>query len=303
MKINFTRWRMDETGVHSMPFWDLNKEFPLQRRCFVQISNSRVLQVGVLVFMVIALALSAQASFSNASLKGGYSFLTNRWTADVNTNEDATVGVVTFDGAGNVTASYTSISGGVVQTGTASGTYTVNPNGTGAIKFVTGSNPPQFAMTITSSAAGLAHGVQLLRTDNTSNVVESGTALLQSATAATYTLASVKGKLSFELNKWTADVNSSQEGIVGILTSDGAGHVKGAFTQMKGGVLGTGTLTGTYTVNADGTGSMSLIVGTDNPQLAFALNNATPTSPAKGLQLLQTTENGNKVHSGVALKQ
>jgi hypothetical protein len=294
---------MGETGVDSMPFWNLNTSVPLQGGTSVQISNSRVIQAVVLMCMMIALALSAQASFNTASLKGGYSFLTNRWTADVNTNENATVGVVTFDGAGNVTASYTSISGGVVQTGTASGTYTVNSNGTGAINFTTGSNPPQFAIVITSSAGGLAHGVQLLQTNDSNNRVESGTALLQSTTAATYTLASVKGKLSFQINKWTADVTSSQEGIVGILTSDGAGHVKGAFTQMKGGVLGTGTFTGTYTVNSDGTGSMSLNTGTDNPQLAFALNNATPTSPAKGLQLLQTTENGNKVHSGVALKQ
>jgi hypothetical protein len=257
------------------------------------------------MFMVIALALSAQASFTNASLKGGYSFLINKWTADVNANQEATVGVMTFDGVGNVTASITSIQGGVVQTGTASGTYSVNSNGTGSINFTTGGGtPPHFAITLNSTASGLAHGVQLLMTtENNLNVVDTGVALLQSATAATYTLASVKGKLSFQLNKWTADVNSSQEGIVGILTSDGAGHVKGAFTQMKGGVLGTGTFTGTYTVNADGTGSMSLNTGTDNPQLAFALNNATPTSPAKGLQLLQTTENGNKVHSGVALKQ
>jgi hypothetical protein len=277
--------------------------FRFQGGTFVQISNSRVLQAGVLMFMVIALALSAQASFSNASLKGGYSFLINRWTADVNTNEDATVGVVTFDGAGNVTASYTSISGGVVQTGTASGTYTVNSNGTGAINFTTGSNPPKFAIILNSTAAGLAHGVQLLRTDKNANLVESGTALLQSTTAATYTLASVKGKLGFQLNDWTADVTRSEDGIVGIFTFDGTGNVKGSFTGMSRGVLQTGSITGTYTVNSDGSGSMSLTAGTGTPVLAFALNNATPTSPAKGLQLLQTNTSGNIVISGIALKQ
>lgn len=269
----------------------------------MQISNSRVLQAGVLMFIVIALALSAHASFSNASLKGGYSFLLNKWSADVNTNEEATVGVVTFDGVGNVTASYTSIHGGVVHTGTASGTYTVSANGTGAITFSTGTNPPHFTITLTSSAGGLAHGVQLLQTNENSNVVDSGTALLQSATAATYTLASVKGKLSFQLNKWTADVNETQEGIVGILIFDGTGKVTGSFKDMVGGVLKTGTFTGTYAVNSDGSGSMSLISGSDNPQLAFALNNATPTTPAKGLQLLQTNTMGNKVISGIALKQ
>ena len=255
------------------------------------------------MFTVIALALSAQASFTNASLKGGYSFLLNRWTADVNTNEDGTVGVMMFDGVGNVTVSYTSISGGVVQTGAGSGTYTVNSNGTGAINFTTGSNPPKFAIILNSTAAGLAHGVQLLRTDKNANLVESGTALLQSTTAATYTLASVKGKLGFQLNKWTADVNETQEGIVGIFILDGKGKVTGSLSDMVGGVLKTSTFTGTYTVNADGSGSMSLTFAGINPQFAFALNNATPTSPAKGLQLLQTNTSGNKVISGVALKQ
>ncbi|MFY9561258.1 MAG: hypothetical protein WAQ52_13570 [Terriglobales bacterium] len=270
----------------------------------MQISNSRVLQVGGLMFVITALALSAQASFSNASLKGGYSFLTNRWTADVNTNEDAVVGVMTFDGAGNVTASFTAISGGVVQTGTASGTYTVNANGTGAINFTTGTNPPVFAITLSSTAAGLAHGVQLLRTDTTGrNLVESGTALLQSTTARTYSLASVKGKLILQLNDWTADATRSEDGIVGVGIFDGKGTVKGSFTGMSGGVLSTGSITGTYTVNADGSGSMSLTAGTGTPVLAFALNNATPTGPAKGLQLLQTNTSGNIVISGIALKQ
>jgi hypothetical protein len=256
------------------------------------------------MFMVIVLALSAQASFSNGSLRGGYSFLTNRWTADVNTNEDAVVGVMTFDGAGNVTVSYTAISGGVVTTGTGGGTYAVNSNGTGVINLTGGTNPPQYAITLNSTAAGLAHGVRLLRTDTTGrNLVESGTAVLQSTTARTYSLASVKGKLSLQLNDWTADVTRSEDAVLGLLSFDGAGNVKGSFTVMDGGVLQTGTITGTYTVNSDGSGSMSLTTGADSPHLAFALNNATPTGPARGLQLLQTNTSGNIVISGIALKQ
>src|SRR5208337_4234319 len=132
--------------------------------------------------MTIALALSAQAaSFSNASLKGSYSFLTNLWTADTNTNEFAMVGVMTFDGAGNVTGSYTSSDGGVVQTGALGGTYTVNSNGTGVIDLTTGSTA-QFAITLNSTAAKVAHGVQLLQTNDSNNEVVSGTAMLQSTT-------------------------------------------------------------------------------------------------------------------------
>jgi hypothetical protein len=268
----------------------------------VQISSSRVQKVATLMFIITGLTLSAHASFTNASLKGSYSYLINRWTADSTINESAYVGVATFNGTGSVSATYTDMSGGVETTGTESGTYSVSANGTGTIDFTTGSTN-HFTMVLNSTAAGLAHSVLLLRTDNTTNLVESGTGLLQSTTAANYTLASLKGNMSFQLNKWTADVTENQEAIFGVFILDGKGNVKGLLTDMHGGVLTTESFTGTYTVSADGSGSMTLKVGTDTAVVAFALNNATPTTPAKGLQILQTTENGNKVHTGVALKQ
>jgi hypothetical protein len=75
---------------------------------------------------------------------------------------------------------------------------------------------------------------------------------------------------------------------------------------MKGGVLKKSTFTGTYTVNPDGSGSMSVIVGGDSAQNAFALNSVTATGQAKGFQFLVTNSsngNGNIAISGVALKQ
>jgi hypothetical protein len=265
----------------------------------VQIFSRRFVQVGVLVFMTIALALSSQAAtFNKASLKGSYSFLTNLWTANVNTNQFAMVGVMTFDGAGNVTASYTEDSGGVVQTGTASGTYTVNSNGTGAIAFTTGSTAP-FAITLNSTAAKLAHGVQLLQTSDNANEVISGTAVLQSTTAQTYSVASLKGNLTSQWNIWTADVNFPEFGNVGIITFDGKGNLKGSQTEMQGGVLYTGTFTGTYTVNPDGSGTGSTSGGL---QFAFALNSVA-AGQAKGGQFLAKQGSGNYVLTGIALKQ
>lgn len=271
----------------------------------MQIYSQRLVRVGVLVFVTIALALSAQAAgFSNASLKGSYSFLVNKWTADVDTNELAVVGVMTFDGAGNVTALGTEIKGGVIQTGTLGGAYTVNSNGTGAINFTTGENPPRYAITLNSTAAKLAHGVQLLVIDDNDNEVISGTALLQSTTAATYGETSLKGNFSFQFNKWTANVNSNQEGYIGILSFDGKGNVKGSFTDMNGGVLQTWTVTGTYTVDSDGSGSASFTCGHSNCQIAFALNSVA-AGQAKGFQFLVTEgeSNGNGVMAGTALKQ
>jgi hypothetical protein len=264
----------------------------------VRIFNRRFLQVGALTFVTTALALSAQAAgFSKASLKGSYSFLVNKWTADVNSNQGAEVGVVTFDGAGNVTESYTSINGGVVQTGTNSGTYTVNSNGTGTINWTDGH---QTAITLNSTAAKVAHGVQMLATDDNANEVIIGTAVLQSTTAQTYIVASLKGNFSYQWNKWTADVNEAQGGGIGIFSFDGKGNVKGSGTYMDSGVLQTGTFTGTYTVNPDGSGSLSL---SNYVQIKFVLNNKPSLAPAKGLQFLNTNTTGNIVISGVALKQ
>jgi hypothetical protein len=262
--------------------------------------SRRFVRVGALVIMTIALALSAQAaSFSNASLKGSYSFLTNLWTANVSTNEFAMVGVLTFDGAGNVTGSYTSVTGGVAQTGTLGGTYTVNSNGTGTIDFTTGSTA-QFAITLNSTAAGVAHGVQLLQTNDSNNEVISGTAVLQSTTAQTYSVASLKGNFAFQTNRWTLETN--QGGGIGVFSFDGKGNFKGSGTQVFAGVSQTGTCTGTYTVNSDGSGSLSITAGDKTQETAFALNSVA-AGKAKGAQLLQTNLNDNVDLSGTMLKQ
>jgi len=258
------------------------------------------MQVGVLIFMTIAFALSAQAAgFSNASLKGSYSFLANRWTANVNTSQVARVGIWTFDGAGNWTGSYTQVADGGVTTGTLSGTYTVKSNGTGTIN---SSDGTQRAIILNSTAAGVAHGVQLLVTNDNNNDVISGTAVLQSTTAGNYSVASLKGTFGYQWNEWTADVNEAQQGDVGIFSCDGKGNVKVSYTDMYGGVLNTGTFTGTYTVNSDGTGTMSLKSKKAKFDDAFALNSVV-AGQAKGLQFLNTDNNGNTVRSGIALKQ
>jgi hypothetical protein len=59
-------------------------------------------------------------------------------------------------------------------------------------------------------------------------------------------------------------------------------------------------------VSSDGNGSMSLSASDGSaPVLAFALNTTASTAPyaAKGLQLMETSETNNTVHTGTALKQ
>lgn len=270
----------------------------------MQVFSRRFLQVGVLVFLTLALALSAQAAgFSNASLKGSYSFLTNLRTANANENQFAMVGVMTFDGAGNVSGSYTSISLDTVQMGALGGTYSVKSNGSGAIDLTSGVTA-KFAITLNSTAAGVAQGVQLLEIDDTSNEVISGTAVLQSTSAGKYTAASLKGNFAFQYNPWTSNASLAEDGGVGIFSFDGKGNVKGSVTIVYDGQKIGGPFTATYKVNSDGSGTISGI-GKHGLQIAFALNSVA-AGQGKGLQFLDTNTgdgSGNLVITGNALKQ
>jgi len=270
----------------------------------VQVFNRRFLQVGVLVFLTLALALSAQAAvFSDASLKGSYSFLTNLRTANAKENQFAMVGVMAFDGLGDVSGSYTSISLDTVQMGTLGGTYSVKTNGTGLILFTSGLTA-LFAITLNSTAAGVAQGVQLLETDDTNNEVISGTAVLQSTSARKYSAASLKGNFAFQYNPWTDDASLAEDGGVGIFTFDGKGNVKGLVTIVYDGGQGGGPFKATYKVNSDGSGTISGI-GKHGLEIVFALNSVA-AGEAKGLQFLDTNTgdgSGNLVITGNALKQ
>ena len=270
----------------------------------MQVFSRRFLQVGVLVVMTLALALSAQAAgFSDASLKGSYSFLTNLRTANAKESQFAMVGVMTFDGVGDVSGSYTSISLDTVQRGTLGGTYSVKSNGTGLIDLTSGLTA-LFAITLNSTAAGVAQGVQLLETDDTNNEVISGTAVLQSTTAGKYTAASLKGNFALQYNPWTNDASLAEDGGVGIFSFNGKGNIKGSVTIMFGGGKFGGPVKATYTVNSDGSGTVTGI-GKHSLQIAFVLNSVA-AGQAKGLQFLDTNTGdgtGNLVITGNALKQ
>jgi hypothetical protein len=257
------------------------------------------MQVVVLILVTMALPLSLQAAgFSSASLKGSYGFLVNKWTANSNAAQVSQVGVIAFDGAGRVAESYTAINGGVVQSATDSGTYAIRSDGTGTIDWIDGHHT---AILLNSLAAGLAHGVQLLATDDNANEVIVGTAWLQSTLAQTYSLASLKGNFAYASILFTANANQPQQAAVGILSFDGKGKLKISFRSMTGGVLQTVALTGSYGVNPDGSGSLSASNGS---QAVFVLNSKpTLSGTAKGLQFLETDTSGNIVICGTALKQ
>ena len=64
---------------------------------------------------------------------------------------------------------------------------------------------------------------------------------------------------------------------------DGAGNITGKFTANAGGVVGSGTVAGTYTVNPDCTGTISLVTSFGTP-----VNESFVLLRNGGLRLVQT---------------
>jgi hypothetical protein len=98
-------------------------------------------------------------AYSNASLKGSYSFLETKWdtTSDPNSSEpDSTLGLMTFNGTGKVTVSFTDEHKGTVVTTTGSGTYAVNSNGTATASVTLSNNRTvTFAMVVYSAGKAM----------------------------------------------------------------------------------------------------------------------------------------------------
>ena len=120
-------------------------------------------------------------SFSNASLKGAYGRLVNKWTPDPNQAAEASIGVATFDGAGNMKVSITDNTAGTVTTDTWKGTYSVNSDGTGSFA-LTDSKGNEVKGALVVNSAGKCY--QLLDTSlpcgtSCGNMVMSGTAVHQ----------------------------------------------------------------------------------------------------------------------------
>jgi hypothetical protein len=94
------------------------------------------------------------SSFSNASLKGAYEVLSTTWPTPKDLNAQNDLGILTFDGAGKVKASITENVAGTVTTIKASGTYTVNSDGSGSFTLKPKTGSITYAFAIDSSGKG-----------------------------------------------------------------------------------------------------------------------------------------------------
>jgi hypothetical protein len=133
-----------------------------------------------------AIAMGA-SSFTNASLKGSFAWMTNKWTASQNTTAEGGWGTFSFDGVGKVSvAGSWAVEGQALESIPASGTYTVNSDGSGSMNITNPSGTTFTASFVinTASANGTgAKGIQYIETASSSSdfdgAVFTGTATKQ----------------------------------------------------------------------------------------------------------------------------
>lgn len=244
---------------------------------------NRFLAAILLVCTAGLTASSAQAgALGLQTLNGSYAYILRLHTADPAEDQFAIMGIATCDGAGHITASFTSTTDGNVQTGTLNGTYTVNADGTGEIDY--GPNPVvKLAIAVHDVSGGIAHAIEFLQTNDSLNEVQDGHALLQATTAQTFSKKSLKGTYVFHGERLISDPGGAQDAYLAVVTFDGKGKVKGTLTLVYAGDPETDKVSGTYKINSNGSASFKI----SDVTFAVALDNVSKNHAA-GFLMLRT---------------
>ncbi len=210
--------------------------------CAISEEMMKALSV-LLVVALLALPSAFAATCSNASLNGVFGFLNNGY--DSPTQLGASVGQYKFDGAGNVSGSFTH-NNGTASTATFTGTYTVSTNCRGSMVLnISGgvTETENFAIDNTNK------GIQTIRAD--AGQIKPGFAVAN----GTETCGLTGVRQTFAVNFTGTNIGQGPVAYVGQVIFDGKGTLSGSATLSFDGSVGTLSLTGTYTENSDCTGT------------------------------------------------
>ena len=289
----------------------------LKQKSIVGLSRLVVISCSVLS------AASAQSTrcYTNESLKGTYAVV-------VNYGANLALGFITetLDGAGNLRGAFrinqpsagSTTGERSIVTGTQTGTYNVNCDGTGIMDRVVTRQDGSIAnqsddFVITS---GIVQGSRLIARTildaarEPSVVIPGGIFLtlthtrLPNAGGRCYTLESLQG--SYAVTGNYADYRAAS---LGTRSLDGAGNLRGSFVINQPTAASTtgqrtivsGTLSGTYTVNCDGTGEFTRTVTLADGTTSSAMDDFLITRAVlKGDKLVATyIEDAQRVPSTV----
>jgi hypothetical protein len=274
------------------------------------IRHFRIDAVRLTAVLAFALFMTGTVAAQVAPPVGPYGFVLNAtYDFPFQRGGVAMLGVMNFDGAGNVSGPYALEvgSGGVSPkqsiAGSFTGTYSTNPDGTGTISMAldNGDN-----LTLIMVIENNSRGLQLAATSWCSgpachlvpSVVSGvGEAQFNGGPHPIHT-GFLIGSYGVQLTKSAPTEGTSLQ----VVTFDGAGNVTTSGTFVAPGPnVQSGTLTGTYTVNPNGTGTITF-----PPQPGSLLGQTWAfviTGGHSGLLALQTNRAGDGTLSGLGRLQ
>lgn len=240
----------------------------------------------------------SSASAQVTSPNGSYGILLNQWKDANSNNASALLGLLNFDGAGNITGSYTLVSKNAPATGTLKGTYSGNSDGSNTVHLIFDAGATATAaIAVTDGGTGL----QLLVTGG--SLIKPGQVVSGTGRIVTAQGTMPAGSYGYLLNVWP-DANNQPLAVFGVVNLDGAGNATGSYTLLGvdvGPAPASGTFLGTYSVNPDSTGTLTATLDIG----ITATVTVVVTDGGSGLLMLQTGESDGLGHveSGTARMQ
>jgi hypothetical protein len=213
-----------------------------------------VRKLAFALLLGLCLPVYASATCSNATLVGNYGFT----ITGVNGSGSLTaaVGQLVADGKGKFTGSETVSVAGVISSNVPLiGTYSMKSGCTGTAAITSGGGPAA-----NFSAVVVSNGAQMEITRTDAGTAEYGYALAQGK--ATCTNAGIKNTFGFRGGGFNSSL--APYAYNGQVKLNGLGGVTGTETASFGGTIQTFALTGSYSVNANCTGTATFNGGTGN---------------------------------------
>ncbi|MGA9352397.1 MAG: hypothetical protein WBV46_01820 [Terriglobales bacterium] len=217
------------------------------------------------------LAAQPSVACSNATLKGSFGFV----LTGVNSSEvlTATVGQMTADGSGGLTGSETVSNDGVITSNVSmTGSYSLAKNCTG-----TATITPAAGSASNYSLVVIGTQIQMVETDT--GYTEAGYAVEQGS--ASCSIAGIKGTFGFRGGGWNVSSSLIPTADAGQVKADGSGNLSGTQQGSFGGQVYSTSISGSYTVNENCTGTVTYsvegttthanFVAVDGEKLAFLI--------------------------------
>jgi hypothetical protein len=236
----------------------------------------------------IGILTTAQPSVacSNATLNDTYGFILN----GVNKAHalTATVGQITADGKGGLTGSETVSNNGVIVSDVSlTGSYSLHWNCTGTATITpAGGTASHYSLTV------IANQIEMAETDQ--GFTEYGYAQLQGN--ANCSDAGLKGITGFQGGGFYSGSSLTPIAFAGQVKADGLGNMSGTEKGSFGGTVFSTSISGTYAVNANCTGTAAFTDTHGNAtHFNFVLVNG-------GMSLLQINTNAGAIVTSTAIR-